>query len=48
MIYREMEKMLDKLAATFRLDSRANFEAVLDVLGGPELVEGESRFNTFQ
>ncbi len=45
-IYREMESMLDRLAVFLRLGSTPNSEAALEVLGGPDLVQGVSRFSS--
>jgi hypothetical protein len=44
-IYIEIEKALDRLAVFLRLGSTPNSEAALEVLGGPELVAGLSRFS---
>jgi len=43
--FRELEKHLETLAHYVRIDNRANSEAASDVLSGPVLVPGISRFS---
>jgi ACT domain-containing protein len=44
-IYKESEYQLEKLAATLRIDNPANTQAAMEVLAGPVLIPGKSRFS---
>jgi ACT domain-containing protein len=44
-IFKEMEKHMETLAKYVRIDGGANSEAAADVLSGPVLVPGISRFS---
>ncbi len=44
-IFKETERLLQQLEITLRLDMRANAEAAQEVLSGPNLTPGESRYS---